>query len=79
MKTGVWFPIEPLLLDLRAYLDMQLRRYSNEASIEKSMEVRSQEHAVRHFVYAALRKWPDMCRFEDRKSTFARDSTTTLV
>jgi hypothetical protein len=39
MKSIVWFPIEPLLLDLRAYLDPQLWGYSNETSIEKPVEV----------------------------------------
>jgi len=39
MKTIIWLPIEPLLLDLRAYLDTQLRRYSNETSIEKLVEI----------------------------------------
>ena len=39
MKTIVWFPIEPLLLNLRAHLDTQLWRYGNETSIEKLVEV----------------------------------------
>lgn len=79
MKAVVWFPVEPLLLDLRAYFDAQLRRDGNETGVEELVEIRSKEHAVRHLVYAAVRERPDMRRFEDREGALARDRTTTLV
>ena len=71
MKAVVWFPVEPLLLDLRAYLDAQLRRDGNQAGIEELVEVRPKEYAVRHLVYSALGERPDVLRFEDREGALA--------
>ena len=79
MKAVVRFSVEPLLLDLRAYLDAQLRRDGDETGIEELVEVLPKEHAVRHAVDAALRERPDMRRFEDGEGALARDRTTTLV
>src|SRR5215208_6578252 len=79
VKAVVWFPVEPLLLDSRAYLDAQFRRDGNEADVEEFVEVRSKEHAVRNLVYTALSERPDVRCFEDGECAFARDRTTTLI
>jgi hypothetical protein len=58
---------------------MQVRGDSNETHVEQTMEIGSEKETIAHVVGALVGKGPDVGCLQGHQSSFARDSTATLI